>query len=166
MEVIRIISLKCTGLDFGYHWVCNNGIIEKLIGILFCWLLWALQKEWKYFLPRLYHNSVYLYPGRKWSVFPKVWAFSFFNHSLGKEVGFLVFSGQSRELAFWRLAEDLLEWGWLPWGIWGQGVRFGALGVRLHCLPVSLPPSLPYEGWWSGGILIAWRSLNSPQHGS
>ena len=66
-----------------------------------------------------------------------------------------MFSGQSGKLASWRLAEDLLEWGWLAWGIRGQGVRFCVLGVRLHCLPVSLPPSLPYEGWWSGGILIA-----------
>lgn len=61
-----------------------------------------------------------------------------------------MFSGRSGKLASWRLAEDLLEWGWLAWGIRGQGVRFCALGVRLHCLPVSLPP------FSTLGRVVAW----------
>lgn len=56
----EITSLKCTGLDFGYHWLCNDGIIEKLIGHLVFLTLVGFAEGMEYFLPGSILNSAYL----------------------------------------------------------------------------------------------------------
>ena len=117
-------------------------MIEKLIVILSCWLLWDFQKEQKHFLSRLHHSPhIFLTRSGISLCFWRSGPFILFNLSLGEGSRFSgVFSPE------WRICcmevswgEVLLEQSQLSWVC---GVKKGMPNPRAHYPMPLLHPLL------------------------